>query len=83
MQLVEKFQTGAITRTYQRIDKEYKVNIFIGYNPDGQMSMVITEKGKNEKVKSSKLIDVNLNKREDGKSNRRDRKRERGENTVF
>lgn len=67
MQLVEKFQTGAITRTYQRIDKEYKVNIFIGYNPDGQMSMVITEKGKNEKVKSSKLIDVNLNKREDGK----------------
>lgn len=67
MQLVEKFQKGAATRTYQRIDIEYRVNVFIGYNPDGQMSMVITENGKNEKVKSTKFIDVNLNKREDGK----------------
>ena len=61
MQLVEKFQKGAATRTYQRIDMEYRVNVFIGYNPDGQMSMVITENGKNEKVKSTKFIDVNLN----------------------
>lgn len=67
MQLVEKFQKGAMTRTYQRIDKEYRINVFIGYNPDGQMSMVITEKGKSEKVKSTKFINVNLNKREDGK----------------
>lgn len=67
MQLVEKFQKGIETHTYQRIDSEYKVNVFLGYNPDGQMSMVITENGRNEKVKSTKLIDVNLNRREDGK----------------
>ena len=67
MQLGEKFQRGAKTCTYQRIDQEYRVNVFIGYNPDGHMSMVITENGKSEKVKSSKLIEVNLKKREDGK----------------
>lgn len=67
MHLIERFQKGAKTLTYQRIDSDYRVNIYVGYNPNGQMSMVITENGKIEKVNSSKLIEVNLKKREDGK----------------
>lgn len=67
MNIEEKFKKGADTQTYQRIDVDYKVNIFLGYNEDGKMSMVITEPGKKEVVKSTKLIDVSLKKREDQK----------------
>lgn len=67
MNIQEKFEKGATSRTYTRVDSEYKVNIFLGYNEDGQMSMVITEPGKERLVKSSKLIDVSLKPREDGK----------------
>lgn len=67
MNIQEKFDKGAENRTYIRIDSEYKVNVFLGYNDDGQMSMVITEPGKETLVKSSKLIDVKLKRREDGK----------------
>ena len=67
MDIIKKFENGAENHTYQRIDSEYKVNIFLGYNKFGQMSMVITEPGKETLVKSSKLIDVKLKRREDGK----------------
>jgi hypothetical protein len=67
MELSKKFEKGIDTHTYQRIDPDYKVNIFLGYNDDGQMSMILTENGKEEKVLSSKLIDVHLNRREDHK----------------
>lgn len=67
MNIEEKFARGAATRTYQRVNGEYKVNIFLGYNEDGQMSMVITEPGKETLVKSSKLINVTLKRREDQK----------------
>lgn len=67
MNIEEKFAIGAAQKTYQRIDSEYKVNIFLGYNEDGRMSMVITEPGKEALVKSSKLIDVSLKRREDQK----------------
>lgn len=67
MNLSKKFEKGNEAHTYQRIDPDYKVNIFVGYNDDGNMSMVLTENGKEEKVKSSKLIDVNLKRREDHK----------------
>lgn len=67
MNIVEKFDRGITNHTYQRIDSEYKVNIFLGYNDDGQMSMVITEAGKAVPVKSSKFINVTIKKREDGK----------------
>lgn len=67
MNIEEKFARGASTKTYQRIDGEYRVNIFLGYNDDGQMSMVITELGKETLVKSSKLINVTLKRREDQK----------------
>lgn len=66
MDLVEKFEKGKESHTYQRIDPEYKTDIFVGYNSDGYMSLVITELGKVEKVRSSKLIQVQL-KRHDSK----------------
>lgn len=67
MNIKERFEKGAQNRTYTRIDSDYKVNIFLGYNEDGQMSMVITEHGRESLVKSSKLIDVKFKRREDGK----------------
>lgn len=65
MDILEKFEKGKESRTYQRIDSEYATNIFLGYNDDGQMSMVITEYGNIEIVKSSKIINVSLTRRED------------------
>ena len=67
MELLKKFEKGIETHTYQRIDPDYKVNIFLGYNDDGKMSMILTEYGKEERVKSSKLIDVQMKRREDRK----------------
>ncbi len=67
MDLRNKFNVGIVNKTYQRIDETYKVNIFLGYNEDGHMSMVITEYGIPIQVKSSKIIDVNMKMREDGK----------------
>ena len=67
MNLSEKFEKGASSHTYQRIDADYRVNVFLGYNDKGQMSMVITERGRTVPVKSTKLIEVSLKQREDGK----------------
>ena len=67
MQISKKFEQGIEQHTYQRLDCNYKVNLFLGYNEDGKMSMVITESGKVVKTKSSKMIDVQMRKREDGK----------------
>lgn len=67
MELQDKFLAGKDNYTYQRIDSDYLVNFFLGYNDNGNMSMVLIEFGKIEKVKSSKMIDVKLGKREDGK----------------
>lgn len=67
MELSKKFEKGVESHTYQRIDPDYKVNIFLGYNDDGKMSMILTENGKEEKVCSSKLIEVHLKRREDRK----------------
>ena len=67
MNLQEKFEPGLNNHTYRRIDKEYLVNIFLGYNENGKMSMVITENGMVSPIKSSKIIDTSMNKRGDGK----------------
>lgn len=67
MDILEKFSRGAANHTYQRIDPEYLVNIFLGYNDVGQMSMVITEYGNSVPVKSSKSINVSMKKRADGR----------------
>ncbi len=67
MNIENKFEKGYNSRSYQRIDSEYKTNIFLGYNENGFMSMVITEKGQVEYIKPSKNINVQLKQREDGK----------------
>lgn len=67
MDLLKKFERGIETHTYQRIDSDYKVNIFLGYNDDGKMSMILTEDGREERLKSTKLIDVKIKRREDRK----------------
>ena len=67
MEISEKFKQGVEQHTYQRVDSDYKVNVFLGYNEDGHMSMVMTEHGIPTKIKSSKMIDVQMKKREDGK----------------
>lgn len=67
MDIKKKFEIGFSNKTYQRIDSDFKVNIFLGYNERGQMSMVITEPGKSSNVKPSKFIDVIIRQREDGK----------------
>ena len=65
--LEDKFSNGLNTHTYQRISPDYNTDVFVGYNDDGKMSMIITENGSVEKVRPSKEIDVQLNRRKDGK----------------
>lgn len=67
MDLQKKFEAGRKNHTYQRVDADYKVNIFLGYNENGNMSMIITENGVEAKIKSSKFINVSLKRREDRK----------------
>lgn len=67
MDLIQKFEKGKTSSTYQRIESAYTVNIFLGYNDDGQMSMVVTEYGKEVPVQSTNVINVQLKKRDDNK----------------
>ncbi len=67
MNLLQKFEKGKNSKTYQRIDSIYAVNIFLGYNDYGRMSMVVTENGKEVAVQSTNVIDVQLKKRSDNK----------------
>lgn len=67
MNLEEIFKKGATNNTYRRIDSDYRVNVFLGYNEENQMSMVITEYGKEAKISSSKIISIHLQRREDQK----------------
>ena len=43
MDLKSKFERGKASRTFQRIDSTYAVNIFVGFDDDGRMTVVITE----------------------------------------
>lgn len=67
MDLKTKFEKGKENNTFQRIDSTYSVNIFVGYDDDGRMALVITENSIARPVKSTKLIEVKLKKRDDGK----------------
>lgn len=58
MKLKSKFEKGKASRTFQRIDSTYTVNIFVGYDDDGRMTVVITENSNFKQIKSTKLIDV-------------------------
>lgn len=67
MNLLEKFELGKQNKTYLRIDPCYNVDIFIGYDDDGRMSLAIIEKGKEVSVKSTNLIEETQGIRKDGK----------------
>ncbi len=66
MDLLSKFKKGEAGKTYQRLDSQYRVNIYLGYSEAGHMSLVITEPGRLEKVKSTREIQVVMGKRKDG-----------------
>lgn len=68
MNIEDKFRQGKNTLTYLRVDPKFRVDTYLGYNDDKQMSMVITEYGLVNKVSSSKQIDVSAKRREDGKT---------------
>ena len=67
MDLKSKFEKGKANRTFQRIDSTYVVNIFVGFDDDGRMTVVITENSVYKQISSTKLIDVALKMRNDGK----------------
>lgn len=56
------------SKTYRRINSFHPLSIYIGYNSKGYQSMVLTENGKSLlSVNSTKIIEVNLYRRSDGK----------------
>ncbi len=67
MDLKSKFEKGKANRTFQRIDSTYAVNIFVGFDDDGRMTVVITENSIYKQISSTKLIEVSLKMRNDGK----------------
>lgn len=67
MDLKSKFEKGKANRTFQRIDSTYSVNIFVGFDADGRMAVVITENSIFKSIRSTKLIEVELKMRNDGK----------------
>ena len=67
MNLKSKFEKGKENRTFQRIDSTYAVNIFVGFDDDGRMTVVITENSICKQIRSTKLIEVALKMRNDGK----------------
>lgn len=67
MDLRSKFEKGKANRTFQRIDSTYAVNIFVGFDDDGRMTVVITENSIYKQISSTKLIEVALKMRNDGK----------------
>lgn len=67
MDIADKFNKGKESHTYQRIDCSFRVDVFLGYNDEGNMSMVIVDDGPAVKVNSSKMITVKMGSREDGR----------------
>ena len=67
MDLKSKFEKGKADRTFQRIDSTYVVNIFVGFDDDGRMTVVITENSIYKQISSTKLIEAALKMRNDGK----------------
>lgn len=67
MELKSKFEKGKANRTFQRIDSTYAVNIFVGFDDDGRMTVVITENSIYKQIRSTRLIEAALKMRNDGK----------------
>ncbi|MCI9061954.1 MULTISPECIES: PD-(D/E)XK motif protein [Romboutsia] len=59
-ELEYKFELGKEKLSYRRIDSTHILDIYVGYNVNKQMSMIITEVGETKDIQSSKCIDVKI-----------------------
>lgn len=59
-ELEYKFELGRENCSYRRVDSKHILDIYVGYNPNKQMSMIITEIGEVKDIHSSKCIDVKM-----------------------
>ncbi len=59
-ELEYKFEVGKENCSYIRIDSKHSLDIYVGYNQNRQMSMIITEVGEVKDIQSSKCIDVKI-----------------------
>lgn len=61
------FEDEKFSKAYKRVNSTHPIDIYLGYNNYGEKSLVIIEKSIYQIVKSTKIIEVKLEKREDGK----------------
>ena len=62
-----KFEKGKEKNTYQRVGYKCKADIYLGYNEESRISMVIFENALIDSVSSTKVIKVEKRMRKDGK----------------
>lgn len=55
------------TLTFKRIPADYKLDIYLGYNDKGQKTLAYITEKVDETFQSTRLIDLNINTRHDGK----------------
>lgn len=59
-ELEYKFESGKENYSHIRVDSNHILDIYVGYNQNNQMSMIITEIGEVKDIQSSKCIDVKI-----------------------
>lgn len=67
MKVREIFEISESNNQYRRVECKYNVDISLGRDLKGNLSLVIIEKGEIQKVNSSEVINVYLRKRKDKK----------------
>ena len=65
-EIKSKFDECKNSMSYKRINSEHPVNIYVGYNDQGNQSLVVVSSKCNSDFESTKLIKVELNARSDG-----------------
>lgn len=63
----DKFEECKGTNSFKRVDSNHPVDLYVGYNEKNQKTFVVIANSSEEYVESSKLIEVKLSKRADGK----------------
>lgn len=61
------FEDEKLSKAYKRINSIHPIDIYLGYNEAEEKSLVIIEQSKCRIVASTKIINTNIGKREDGK----------------
>lgn len=65
--LEQIFSECKSTLTFKRIPVDYKLDIYLGYNDKGQKTLAYITEKVDETFQSTRLIDLNINTRHDGK----------------